>query len=303
MRPASPASSASMRALCSGSSEKENTSKLAAMRSRLRVLGKTTCPRSSAQRSATCVGPTPMLAPISTSVGSVTVRPRARGDQPFDNDGHGGFDGASAREGGPGLEHHAEPLGVGAQVGVGEEGVGFNLQDVRDDRRDRPHCLDVLAFVVRQADRACGACVERVLEGGPGQGDVTPVEGGQRPVHEEEVDVVGAQVLEGALDGCGGPLGLVVGVVDLRRDEQVLARDSRGLERRPDLGLVAVHLSGVDVTVPDLEGAAHRVVRVLGRDLVGAETENGDGRFRREHQGWNRGRGRGVLGGKRGVHR
>ena len=73
------------------------------------------------------------------------------------------------------------------------------------------------------------------------------------------------------------PIGLVVGVVDLCRDEQVLARDARCLERRPDLGLVAVHLSGVDMTVPDLEGAAHRVVRVLGRDLVGAETEHGDG--------------------------
>mgnify|MGYP001739602063 CR=1 FL=1 len=89
----------------------------------------------------------------------------------------------------------------------------------------------------------------------------------------------------------------------VRRDEQVLARDSRGFERGPDLGLVAVHLSGVDVAVPDFEGAAHRVVRVLGRDLVGAETENGDGRSRPEHKGRNRGRGRGAAGGKRGVHR
>ncbi len=96
-------------------------------------------------------------------------------------------------------------------------------------------------------------------------------------MHEEEVDVVGAQVLEGALDRGGRLLGFVVGVVDLRGDEQVFARDSRGLKRRPDLGLVAVHLGGVDVAVPDLEGAANRVVRVLGRDLVGAETEHGDG--------------------------
>ena len=161
----------------------------------------------------------------------------------------------------------------------------------------------MLALVVRQADRACAACVVCVLEGGPGQSDVAPVERGQRPVHEEEVDVVGAQVLEGALDGCGGPLGLVVGVVDLGRDEQVLARDSRCLERGPDLGLVAVHLSGIDMAVPDFEGAAHRVVRVLGRDLVGAETENGDGRSRRKHKGRDRGRGRGGACGKRGVHR
>ena len=58
-------------------------------------------------------------------------------------------DRASAGQGGPGLEHHAEALGVGAQVGVGEEGVGFDLEDVRGDRRDRADCLDVLALVVR----------------------------------------------------------------------------------------------------------------------------------------------------------
>ena len=155
--------------------------------------------------------------------------------------------------------------------------MGFNLEDVRGDCRDRADGLDVLALVVRQADRACAACVEGVLEGGPGQGDVASVERGQRPVHEEEVHVVGVQVLEGTLDGRGCPIGLVVRVVDLRRDEQVFARDARCLERRPDLGLVAVHLGSVDMTVPDLEGTAHRVVRVLGCDLVGAESEHGDG--------------------------
>ena len=189
---------------------------------------------------------------------------RAHADVRADLDERRLGDDASAREGGPGLEYHAEPLGVGAQVGVGEEGVGLDLQDVRGDRRDRPDGLNVLALVVRQADRTRVAGVECVLEGGPGQGYVASVEGRQRPVHEEEVHVVRAQVLEGASDGRGGPLGLVVGVVDLRRDEQVFARDSRGFERGPDLGFVAVHLSGVDVAVSDLEGAAHRVVRVLG---------------------------------------
>ena len=78
------------------------------------------------------------------------------------------------------------------------------------------------------------------------------------------------------MDG-GGALGLVVGVVDLGGEEDLLAFDARRFERGADLGLVAVHLSGVDMTVPDLEGAAHRVVRVLGCDLVGAESEHGDG--------------------------
>ena len=155
--------------------------------------------------------------------------------------------------------------------------------------------FDVLALVVRQADRACAAGVESLLEGRPGQGNVAPVEGGQRPVHEEQVDVVGAQVFERLGDGCGGALGLVVGVVDLGCEENLLARDSRGVERGSNLGLVAVHLRGVDVTVPDLEGAADGVVGALGGDFIGAEAEGGDGCARRECERGNGGRGRGGV--------
>ena len=179
--------------------------------------------------------------------------------------------GASSRQGRPGLEDHAEPVRVGAQVGVGQEGVGLDLEGVRGDRGDGADGFHVLALVVRQADRACAAGVEGIFEGGPGQGDVAPVEGGQGPVDEEEVDVVGAQVLLRAGDGGGGAFGLVVRVVDLGGEEDLVARDARGVEGCSDLCLVAVHLRGVDVAVSDVERAANGIVGVFGRDLVGAE--------------------------------
>ncbi len=69
------------------------------------------------------------------------------------------------------------------------EGVGWYGSDGADG-------FDVVALVVRQADGTCVARSEGILEGWPRQGDVSAVEGGQRPVYEEEVDVVGAQIFE-----------------------------------------------------------------------------------------------------------
>ena len=69
------------------------------------------------------------------------------------------------------------------------EGVWWHGSDGADG-------FDVVALVVRQADGARVARSEGVLEGWPRQGDVPAVEGGQRPVYEEEVDVVGAQIFE-----------------------------------------------------------------------------------------------------------
>ena len=120
---------------------------------------------------------------------------------------------------------------------------------------------------------------------------------------EEEVDVVGAQVFQRAGDGGGGAFGLVVRVVDLGGEEDLVARDARGVEGCSDLCLVAVHLRGVDVAVSDVERAANGIVGVFGRDFVGAEAEDWDGGTRGESEGGDGGRGRGWVGGERNVHR
>ena len=77
---------------------------------------------------------------------------------------------------------------------------------------------------------------------------------------------------------------------------------SRSMPDGADLGLVAVHLGGIDVAVTNLECAAHGVVGVLGRDLVGAEAKHGDGCARRERERGNGGRGRGRVTREWGVH-
>ena len=59
-----------------------------------------------------------------------------------------------------------------------ERAAASIAQSLEELRTDCPNCLDVLALVVRQADRACAAGVESLLEGRPGQGNVAPVEGG-----------------------------------------------------------------------------------------------------------------------------
>ncbi len=83
MHLASPASSVDARGLLRSSVEKENTSKLAAMRLRLRVLGQTCLrdPAPSAARPASALTEAP--APISMSVGSrLRARAQARGASP-----------------------------------------------------------------------------------------------------------------------------------------------------------------------------------------------------------------------------
>ena len=77
-----------------------------------------------------------------------------------------------------------------------------------------------------------------------------------------EVDLVHAEALE-------APLGLSLGVtgarVELRRDEDLLARDTTFPDPDPDALLVPVRLSRVDVAVAELERPADGVDALRGR--------------------------------------
>ena len=76
-------------------------------------------------------------------------------------------------------------------------------------------------------------------------------------------------------------VGAVEAVVELGGDVELVARDAGGLDRGPDLGLVAVHLGGVDVAVAHLERLLDGPLRLLGRHQEDAEAELGDLRCRR----------------------
>jgi hypothetical protein len=76
----------------------------------------------------------------------------------------------------------------------------------------------------------------------------------QRPVDEEQVQVVEAEVGQRPVVGAQGVVAAVEAVVQLAGHEDLVAGDARARDGLADTLLVAVHLGGVDVPVADLEG-------------------------------------------------
>ena len=135
----------------------------------------------------------------------------------------------------------------------------------------------VLGLEVRDADGPGAALAVELLERLPGRDEVTVVAHRQRPVDEEQVDVVDAERLERLVERLAGGVGLVGVVLQLAGDEDLASVEARRRDGLPHLGLVAVHLGGVDVPVPGLERRAHGGRRVLRLDLEDAEAELRDG--------------------------
>jgi hypothetical protein len=96
-----------------------------------------------------------------------------------------------------------------------------------------------------------------------------------RPVHQVQVEVGGAEVLQTGVQRGLDVLRPVRVVPQLRGDEQGAARDARGLDGAPHRRLRAVDKGRVNVAVAGAQGGQHGVLlRVLV--LPGAETEGGD---------------------------
>ena len=152
-------------------------------------------------------------------------------------------------------------LGVpGAVVGLLVEDVGLHLVD------GRRH-LDVLRQVHEPVGEEVGDADGADLAGGQGllHGAVGAVVVAEGLVDEQQVDVVGAQAAQGAVDGAGGALLPGVGDPHLGGQEDVLAGQSTGGDGRAHALLVAVGLGGVDVAVADLEGLEHGPLGLLRR--------------------------------------
>ena len=152
-------------------------------------------------------------------------------------------------------------LGVpGAVVGLLVEDVGLHLVD------GRRH-LDVLRQVHEPVGEEVGDADGADLAGGQGllHGAVGAVVVAEGLVDEQQVDVVGAQAAQGAVDGAGGALLPGVGDPHLGGQEDVLTGQSAGGDGRAHALLVAVGLGGVDVAVADLEGLEHGALGLLRR--------------------------------------
>lgn len=95
-----------------------------------------------------------------------------------------------------------------------------------------------------------------------------------RPVHEVQVDVVGAQVLERALEGLRSAL--VPGVVELGGEPDFLARHARRPDALADLLLVAIGKGSVNVAVASPEGGLDGLLDLTGLGLPCSEADGGD---------------------------
>lgn len=98
--------------------------------------------------------------------------------------------------------------------------------------------------------------------------------GGRRPVHQVEVNVVDAEILERRGDTLFNAL--VPWVVELGGDPDLLTGNTRVLDTLTNLGLVAVSESSVDVTITGEESGLDGLANLVGLRLPCAETNGWD---------------------------
>src|SRR5580693_6077295 len=130
-----------------------------------------------------------------------------------------------------------------------------------------------MGLEVGHADGSGPAFAVELLQRPPGLHVVTAVPGRQWPMDQEQVDVLGAESLERPFESQACIVRLVRVVAQLAGDEDLTAVQARPGNGLAHLGLVAVHLGGIDVPVPGLECRAHGGRRVLRLNQEDAEPE------------------------------
>lgn len=174
-------------------------------------------------------------------------------------------------------------LAVVDELGGGVVGVELDLVDGRDSLAAGvvEELLHVLDAEVGDTNVLHAARSGELLHLLPGLDEV-PVGvvllkigrvGGRGPVNKVEVDVVGAEVLEGRGDALFHTL--VPGVVKLSGDPDLLSGDARVLDTLADLVLVAVGEGSVDVAVSSEEGSLDGIADLVGLGLPGTQTNSG----------------------------
>ena len=142
---------------------------------------------------------------------------------------------------------------------LGGEGPPLLLRDVRADLQlvdvgRRPgvvdHPLQVRRGEVRRSDRPHQAVATQLHQ--PVEGVDVAVLVRIRPVDEQQVEVVEAEAFKACLAGPPGALKTVPLLVELRGDEQFLARHAGAAQPTADAALVLVVLRSVDEPVARL---------------------------------------------------
>lgn len=127
---------------------------------------------------------------------------------------------------------------------------------------------------VGHPDAAGAAVILELLQHLPGGDEVAVVEPRQRPVDQEEVDVVEAQRRYSPVECASRIVGLVETVAELAGDVHLAAVDAGIPDALPDALFVLVHLGGVDGDSRS-QGGAHRCRGLIWCDLEDTEPELG----------------------------
>jgi hypothetical protein len=93
-------------------------------------------------------------------------------------------------------------------------------------------------------------------------------------VNQVEVDVIGAEILEGGFNALSDAL--VPGVVQFGGEPDLVARHAGVLDTSTDLSLVAVSQSSVNVAVTGEKGVPHGHADLIGLGLPCSKTNGGD---------------------------
>jgi hypothetical protein len=96
------------------------------------------------------------------------------------------------------------------------------------------------------------------------------------PMQKQEIDIIGAQLLQALIDR-GQEIGMLVVIdPDLGGEEDIAAGNAGCLNRFADLSLVAIDLRGVDMAETELDRLRHDAQHVRAWHAKRAEAESGD---------------------------
>src|SRR5882757_10726790 len=167
---------------------------------------------------------------------------------------------------------------VRAHLFVREVRMNLDLIHRGDDRGLLREAVEVRGLEVRYADAAGASIPGELLENTPGGDEITVGERREWPVDEEQVDVVGSQRVECAVERTPCIIRLVETVVQLAGDVDVGTVHPCVADTLADFPFVSIHLGRVDVPVSRLQRSLHRRSRLLGLDLKYSESKLRDAR-------------------------
>jgi hypothetical protein len=130
--------------------------------------------------------------------------------------------------------------------------MNLNLVDRRDGVGFVGESIQMCGLEVRDTDAASTPVSRELFKDFPGGDKVPSVERGQRPVNQEQVDIIGIQGSQSFIERAARVIGLVKAVVELAGNENLGAVETGVADSLADSLVILIHLRSVDVPVSDV---------------------------------------------------